>query len=170
MKTDNELFKLGQDEYGSDYRNHYLEQYKIYVEMADKISARRQSANSFFLSMNTAIIAIIGYVQLGTKVGEKADLYWFVSLAGIILCYSWFQLIRSYKDLNTGKFKVIHYIEERLPLSPYDAEWQALGNGGNPKLYHPFTKIEMKIPWIFLFLHLSVLVQTIPWELLFNYI
>ena len=31
-----------------------LEQYKIYVEMADRISARRGLANTFFLTLNTA--------------------------------------------------------------------------------------------------------------------
>ena len=35
-----------------------LEQYKLYVEMADRISSRRQNANSFFLSINTAIVAL----------------------------------------------------------------------------------------------------------------
>jgi len=30
------------------YKEHLLEQYKIYVEMADRISARRNLANVFF--------------------------------------------------------------------------------------------------------------------------
>jgi hypothetical protein len=42
------LFK-NQEGYPSDQlRGHLLEQYKLYLEMADRISSRRQSANSFF--------------------------------------------------------------------------------------------------------------------------
>jgi hypothetical protein len=37
-----------------------LEQYKIYVEMADRISARRGMTNTFFLTLNTAIFTAVG--------------------------------------------------------------------------------------------------------------
>ena len=56
-----------EEEYGENYKAHLLEQYKLYVEMADRISARRQTANSFFLSINTAIIALISYLNFGSK-------------------------------------------------------------------------------------------------------
>lgn len=41
-------------------------------------------------------------------------------------------------------------IEARLPIAPYAAEWQAVGEGKNPKLYKPFSDIEMWIPRIFM--------------------
>ena len=54
------LFK-NQEGYPSEQlRGHLLEQYKLYLEMADRISSRRQSANSFFLSLNTALVALVG--------------------------------------------------------------------------------------------------------------
>ncbi len=40
--------------------------------------------------------------------------YRIVSLAGILLCYAWYRLVRSYKDINSGKFKVVHEIEKEL--------------------------------------------------------
>ncbi len=36
------------------YQAVLLEQYKLYVEMADRVSARRALANTFFLTLNTA--------------------------------------------------------------------------------------------------------------------
>lgn len=169
-KTDEALFKVQEPDYGDNFTSHYLEQYKIYVEMADRISSRRQSANSFFLTVNTALVAIVGYVQLGRNVYTNGSFYWLVSIAGMALCYTWYRLIRSYKDLNSGKFKVIHSIEQNLPLAPYDAEWVSLEKGKNPKLYKPFTKIEIIVPWIFFLLHFSVLMQVIPWSNLRNVI
>ena len=91
---------------------------------------------------------------------------WLVAAAGIALSYLWYRLIRSYRDLNTAKFKVIHEIEKRLPLSPYDAEWEAMGRGNNPMLYKPFTHIETGVPWVFVVLHALVLLHSIPWKAL----
>ena len=163
MDIESALFKTEKIKYGESYDVHLFEQYKLYVEMADRISSRRQSANSFFLTVNTAVIAIIGYVQLGQTVGKSQSFYWLVSIAGMALCYTWYRLIRSYKGLNSGKFKVVHALEQRLPAAPYDAEWESLEKGKNPKLYHPFTSVEMVVPWVFFMLHFSVLIRNVPW-------
>lgn len=164
MNISDKLYSVSNEKYGSEYNSHVIEIYKLYVEMADRISTRRQLANSFFLSINTAIVAIVGYVQLGQKAGEAIDFYWVVGLAGVALCYAWYRLIRSYSGLNSGKFKVIHEIEKRLPLSPYDAEWEVIGRGKDSKLYLPFTRVETAVPWVFLVLHLLVIVRGMPWK------
>jgi hypothetical protein len=148
-------------EYGTAYEEHVMEQYKLYVDKADQISARREGANSFFVTLNTALIAVATY--LGTVTGP--DLAPFVQVpvgvAGILLCYSWYRMIRSYRDLNTAKFKVVHEIEQRLPLRPYHAEWEEVGRGKDERLYLPFTHVEKNIPWVFLVLHAAVAVAGI---------
>src|SRR5215218_165181 len=111
---DESLFKVPAKEYGEHYQNHLLEQYKLYVQMADKISECRQAANNFFLTVNTALIAFLGLVAR-PDVGSSPDvtvnppLPWVlvVSTAGVVLCYTWYRLARSYKGLNTGKFEVV---------------------------------------------------------------
>jgi plasmid replication initiation protein len=112
-----------QDKYGENYKSHLLEQYKLYVEMADKISERRQSANSFFLSVNTVIVGLTTYFTLCGISCSSIILFSPISMAGLVICYMWYRLVRSYRDLNTAKFKVIHEIEQQLPLAPYDLEW-----------------------------------------------
>lgn len=157
-----------QDEYGSEYNAHLLEQYKLFVEMADRVSARRQSANSFFLSVNTAIIALVGYINSGTQTSSNFN--WLIALAGIALCLMWFRLIKSYKDLNTAKFSVIHEMEAELPFAPYDVEWDKVQRGTNSKLYLPFTHIEIYIPWVFLTIHGFVLFSSISISVLLKYL
>lgn len=138
--------------YGDQYQNHLFEQYKMYVDMTDRISGRRQTANNFFLSINTALIAIVTFLK--TKAGTDPILLSFVTgIAGFLLCFTWYRLIKSYKDLNSARFKIIQKMEESLPLSPYKAEWTLVEEGRNPKFYRPFTKIESWIPWMFLFLY-----------------
>jgi hypothetical protein len=153
----NKLFVNSAEDYNStnNYNVHLLEQYKIYLTSAENISNRRQTANAFFVTVNTAIISLISYLHLG--VANSSRHYWVIAIVGIAISYMWYRLVHSYKDLNSAKFKVIHEIEKKLPISPYDAEWEAVGRGNNPKLYLPFTDIEIYVPWVFILLHLSVL-------------
>ncbi len=143
-------------------QSHLFEQYKLYVELADRVSARRQTANSYFLTINTAILGFVGYVT--TK--DAGDYVWLLGFVGGLLCFFWHRLIRSYRDLNTAKFLVIHQIEKRLPISPYDAEWEAMRRGQDPKLYKPLTHIETAVPWVFALLHTLIFFRTIPWGLI----
>jgi len=157
--------RVSASEYGERYQDHLLEQYKLYVQMADKISERRQSTNRFFLTVNTAVLAFLGVVVtpvVGSNQGGAGSvpLPWVlvVSAAGLLMCFTWYRLVRSYRDLNMGKFKVVHALESRLPSSPYDAEWEAVGRGKDRKLYLPFTHVETYIPLIFAALYIAFVV------------
>lgn len=146
------------EEYGEAHGAHLLEQYKLYVGMADKISERRQSANAFFLAVNTALISMLSIIR--AKGGTSGSNLWylFVSVAGMLLCYTWYRLVRTYKDLNSGKYRVVHAIEQYLPVRPYDAEWTALGEGKDENRYLPFTHIEVAVPWVFVVLYGTIFV------------
>ena len=155
------LDSAAKENYGTNYGDHLLEQYKLYVDMADKISGRRQSANTFFLAINTALVTLLGVVLPGTN--KMLSICWFavVGGAGLLLCFSWFELLRSYRNLNSAKFIVINLIEKRLPIKPFDAEWTCLGKGNNAKLYQPITHIETKVPWIFSGLYIILIMLAV---------
>jgi hypothetical protein len=138
---------------------HLLDQYKLYLELADRVSARRQTANSYFLAINTALLSFVGYIT----VKDSSDYLWLLGAAGGVLCYFWYRLIRAYKDLNSAKFRIVHRIEKHLPISPFDAEWEELGRGQDPEKYNPLTHIEVGVPWVFFALHAYVFVRTVPW-------
>ncbi len=141
------------DEYDDKgkYKDHVLEQYKLYVEMADRISARRVTANTFFLTLNTLLVG-----ALSTCADKFSGLSVIVvCVAAIVLCYVWRRLINSYRQLNTGKYAVIGEFEKRLPCSPYwSAEWNVLGEGKDPKKYKQLTAVEKWIPIVFMCLYL----------------
>lgn len=151
---------------GSEYPSnekwhaHLLEQYKLYVEMADRISQRRTTGNSYFLSVNSAIFAFIGY--LTSK--DSTEYLWLLAVAGLLLCILWYQIVTSYRDLNSAKWAVVQMIEARLPISPYAAEWQKVEYGRNPALYRPLSHIERVVPWVFFALHAVVLIKDGPWH------
>ncbi|GGN87537.1 RipA family octameric membrane protein [Nocardia rhizosphaerihabitans] len=137
------------------YDNAVLEQYRLYVEMTDRVSARRGLANSFFLSLNTGIFTL---ASLFGKSPPPDTAKWLVIPLIAILgqCFAWFYLVRSYRLLNSAKFQVIGALEERLPASPFwKAEWWALGEGRNRALYWPLSHIEQWVPVLFALAYVS---------------
>ncbi len=167
---DKMLFVSASADYGDRYIEHLLEQYKIYVNAAEKISDRRQKANEFFLAVNTALVALLGFIATKTNSDEVVGLLALASLAGIAMCYLWYRIVLSYDGLNSGKYKVIHLIEKRLPLALYDTEWEILGRGKRKDLYEPFTKIEVKVPWIFIGIYGLLLLSAVPWSMWYSYV
>ncbi len=131
------------------YQAALLEQYKLYVEMADRVSARRALANTFFLTLNTAILTTIGLLLKAHPNGARWALV-FPLLILLVECLAWFWIVRSYRQLNSGKWAVVGALEKRLPASPWwRAEWEALGRGENPARYWPLTHVEQLVPLCF---------------------
>jgi hypothetical protein len=139
---------------------HLLDQYKLYVEMADRISNRRATANQYFLSVNSAILAFVGFM---TTVKDGSAYLWTLAVAGLALGGLWQLLIQNYSRLNAAKWQVVQKIEKRLPISPYDAEWEAMGRGKDPDRYRPISHLERLVPWVFLSLHAFVFCKTFPY-------
>jgi hypothetical protein len=125
-----------------------IDQYKLYVEMADRVSARRSAANTFFLMLNTAVFTAIG-VFWKDPPDASPILGFFPTSVLVIQCMVWFWVIRSYRQLNAGKWAVVGAMERHLPTSPWAAEWTALGKGADPARYWPLTQIERWVPFLF---------------------
>src|ERR1039458_2690790 len=99
-----------------------LELYKTAVEMADRLSARRAGANTFFLTLNTALAAVVGIVSSARKPPPHGNLPSFdgfglaaTAVAGCIFATVWWLLLRYYRRLSAAKWGVINRLEERLP-------------------------------------------------------
>ncbi len=167
--VEKKLFVSTGEKYGDKYVEHLLDQYKVYVSATEKISDRRQKTNEFFLGLNTALVALLGFISTKTSPAEINTILVFSAIAGITVCYLWYRIIVSYKGLNDAKFKVIHAIESRLPLALYDTEWEMLGRGENKKLYWPFSHIELFVPKIFMGIYVILILSVIPWKVLTSY-
>lgn len=148
---------MNPSEYGPQYQEHLLEQYKLYVEMADRISHRRAMTNSFFLSLHTGLIALaMSLVGLSSGQIEREAAGLAAAAFGLPFVYVWCRILKSYRDLNSAKYRVIHDLEARLPVAPYDREWDKVGRGKDPKRYTPLTKVEGWVPDVFALGYLGV--------------
>ncbi|MCY3641484.1 MAG: hypothetical protein OXH37_10760, partial [Gammaproteobacteria bacterium] len=127
-----------------------MEQYKLFVETSERLVARRQVVNTFFLSANALALSALGLI---TKEASQSPAAGFgiiaIAIAALLLCVAWKTLVASYRQLNRGKFAVIDRLEERLPAALFRAEWAALGQGNDPTVYKPFTATEETVSLIF---------------------
>ncbi|GAA1891084.1 hypothetical protein GCM10009837_11550 [Streptomyces durmitorensis] len=140
-----------------------LDLYKLAVEMADRVSARRGTANAFFLSVQTALVTLVGF-----GIPKLSESPWWVALAvasaGLTLSAAWWMQLRSYRDLNTAKFKVINKLEERLPVKIFADEWEVLKSDPIPhwrKRYAELGTSERVVPLVFVVVHLILFAGTL---------
>src|SRR5688572_11354370 len=92
-----------------------LELYKIIVESSEELVSRRQGVNTFFLTMNGALLTAGGIIIQSSGDESLSSIGILVlTITGTILCGAWRSLIRSFGQLNRGKFKVINTMERYL--------------------------------------------------------
>lgn len=141
-----------------------MEIYKLAVEMADRVSARRAVANAFFLTVNTTLVAVVG---LRSETSSSVLLPVSVCVAGIAVATCWWLLLRNYRHLNEAKFAVINRIEDaHLPIKPFLDEWAVLDGaeskpGRLTKVRAGFRQlgtIERVVPIVFGLLYVMLLI------------
>jgi hypothetical protein len=141
-----------------------LDLYKFSVEMADRISSRRGTANAFFLTLHTGLATFLGIVRPdaasgagGVRVDDFSLI--FTAVIGIVLAATWWLLLRSYRDLNSAKFKVILEMEERLPVKPFAEEWRHLKSDPVKRKglarYAELNLVERIVPVVFALVYVA---------------
>jgi hypothetical protein len=137
-------------------QGYLLEQYKLVVEMADRISERRQGVNNFYIGILSALALLYSLLEKAPTPWARAVLQSSLPIVAIILCVMWALLIASYRRINAAKYEVILEMEKRLPAAPYTDEWNRLGAG--KARHYQVTKLEMAIPFLFALAFLALLV------------
>ena len=131
-----------------------FEQYKVFLQTSETLVARRQSVSNFYISVNSAIVTVFSTVlALLSNTAWKYIACLAFPVVGIILCFAWARILRSYGNLNASKMRIISIIERRLPASLYDAEWRVQSDKLNAKPYVSFTESEIRIPKIFIMVY-----------------
>ena len=152
---------MEKEKYKGNYNKDLLEQYKIYVEMMDRISSRRYKSNSFYISLLSGITAFIALIY---QFFPNSDLFIsnvsiiFILILSISLCIIWFIHVGSYRQLNNAKFKIIHKMEKKLPYECYKKEWDKI----KKKFYIKLTVLEQVIPIIFIIIFIVLIIFSLP--------
>jgi hypothetical protein len=145
----------------SDDHAEYFDIYRLTVEMADRISARRATANAFFLTIHSALVAALGLVETSDDDGDEFGIV-VTALVGIVLAAAWWLLLRSYRELNGAKFTVIQELEKGLAAAPFTREWEIVKPAeGRSALrrYAEFGLVERVVPVAYALLYVAAIVR-----------
>ncbi len=149
-------------------RQELLEIYKLHAELADKVSQRREGANRLYVSLLTSILVfLVALLRFGMEMIPLWSMLLCFGLLGMLLSVSWYIVIRSYRQLNTGKFKALHELEEKLAYPFFKREWELLEEGEDVSRYWKLTIVETFLPTGFFVLSLGsfllALILFCPW-------
>ena len=132
-----------------DEKQELVEIYKLHAELADSVSKQRGTANRFYMLVLSGLAVLFSaFLQRenGVPIG------WLMvgfGLFGMLLASAWYIVIRSYRQLNSGKFKALHELEEKLAYPFFKREWDLLAEGREQKTYWRLTVVETFVPTIF---------------------
>ena len=101
--------------------------YTAYVQTAENNINRRNAGSRYFLSLNVAIVAALGFTVKNTNIGQLDNaltITILVSLAVMFLIQLlWYSFIQSAKRLSEAKYAVINAIErEHFDFHPFADE------------------------------------------------
>ena len=136
--------------------------YQMAVEMADRVSARRGLANSFFLTINSALLTVAGLAPEWSSRHQSPFASLVLAAAGLILSGAWWTLLRSYRQLNEAKFQVINKIEEQFPVTPFTSEWRYLTGTRKPwQRYFELGRVERVVPIVYAAIYVATFVRSL---------
>lgn len=131
---DTNLFKKTKREYGTSYRDHFMEQYKVAIQGVDYTSKSKHTLNSYYLTINTVLLAAVGLSLTKDKFVLPETAHDLILAVGILIAVVWWVNLRTYNNVLAAKFSILHCLEEQLPLSLYKTEWVLIKTiYGNPR-------------------------------------
>lgn len=134
--------------------------FEIYLATAEKVSERRAQTNAYLLSVNSALVALYGYLpegQAGAVAVDQAVWHWAIPTAGAIVCIAWVILLLSYHSLNRAKFAVLTEMEAVMAIQVFSREREIY----KQRRRLPLAKIESAIPWCFILLYAAMTSATL---------
>lgn len=160
----------------------HFEEFKLFLESAERVTDRRLELNRTNASISLLIIA-----GLGTSLAwvyDKKDLFpiavlaiAMISLLAAMFCRWWWQQIESYKELNGAKFQILNDMARRTVFSidekntvpsyePFAKEWQTLEERMALQKFQSRLALgaswsELTIPKSFLFLYCIIFTSAI---------
>ena len=145
-----------------------LEIYKLHSELADRVSQRRQIANRQYISIHVGLLVLVAAIlRFGFGEIPVGGLLIVLGAFSGALSVAWAIEIRSYRQFNREKFRVLHDLESRLPYQFFQMEWDASlmpGDAGSRarknNSYWRLTHVENGLPFIFAALYICAAIYS----------
>jgi len=165
------LFPGGANFDDDSKRKELSEQYKLLAVHVEKLSERRQVANNFFLSMNSAIFAGMGLLakeslsEVEHPVAMKGifTIILVLAIVGLVMGKGWTSIIRAHQQLNHANLSILKMMEKYLVAAIFNAQHQFA-----KKHYVSLIVIEERIAlsfsWMYVIFIIGCLFLIVFWQ------
>lgn len=139
-------------------REEYFQQYRLFVDSAERISERRNHMNAFFIALHSLFVSGLSFFESSILVFILP-----ICIFGSILALLWWYMLCNYRSLNKAKFKIIQEIEKHLPINLYCTEWSLYKmrkHWYNPNRYLSFSRLEMILPILLILVYIYIIIIT----------
>jgi hypothetical protein len=134
-------------------------EYKFFAQNTWEMSNRREATTSTYLTLNSAIFAIIAFLMkdVGFRGWRLVLVATPIFVVGAILCGMWWTLIERHRQLIAWRFDQLMEMEKQMDESHqmYFREWQEfydpnrkLPEGQKSKRFE-FIRMEKQMPLLF---------------------
>lgn len=132
-----------------------FEEYRFFAESTQHLSERRQAASGTYLTVNTAIFAVVAFLarDAGLSGWSLAIAAVPLLLVGAAACAIWHRIIDHYQELIRWRCEQLVAIEAELPgcHGIYRQEKELYFRPDGEKL--GFSRLERRLPQLFLALY-----------------
>ncbi len=146
-----------------------FDEYKFFAESTQHLSERRQAATGTYLTVNTAIFAILGFLVKDVGVEGSYILLACIPLfvVGCVACLTWLTIISQYKKLIGWRYDQLMDMEKNMPETHqmYLKEWESYFKPKNGKETFGFSIKEVVLPKLFMVLYIVAAVLIVLWKL-----
>lgn len=75
---------MNAEKYGKKYKDHLLDQYKVYVKIMNQTSIQRGNNNKFYIATLSLLLAMLSFF---INFGFSNIIIFVIALIGLLLCY-----------------------------------------------------------------------------------
>jgi len=134
------------------------DEYKFFAESTQYLSERRQAAAQTYLGVNTAVLAILGFLvkDVGLRGASLPIIILPLFLAGLLACWIWYKIVKQYKALIGWRYNQLMEMERAMPQSHqmYVKEWEDYFKPRMGKETFGFSRLEVLLPRFFMVLYI----------------
>lgn len=130
-----------------------FDEYTFFVEQTQRLSERRQASTQTYLTVNTAILAILAFLIKDTALNgwhlvvATAPLF----LVGILACGIWHRIINQYRELIGWRYKQLIAMEKGLRAchQMFLREEKKYFKSDSDQKRFGFSRLEIGLPRLF---------------------
>lgn len=135
-----------------------FDEYKFFAEATQHLSERRQAATQTYLTVNTAIFAVLAFLikDAGLTGWGLVAVSLPLFLVGVLACLIWHKIITQHKALIGWRYDQLMAMEQAMPESHqmFLKEWKDFFEPRQGKQRFGFSTLELGLPRLFLGLYL----------------